>query len=73
MLVQAVRATEGRRRVSASQSSGENRPYAEVLQDKIQAMRLSGDAMATALAGLIGPDHELIRMWDEAKRHGEKP
>jgi hypothetical protein len=41
------------------------------LGDKVQAMQLTGDALATALAGFLGPNHQLIRMWDEAKRHGE--
>ena len=48
-------------------------PYFEQLQDKMQHMTLAGDALATALAAFVGPDHELIRMWDAAKRHGEMP
>lgn len=51
----------------------EDRSYTDHLQDKLQAMQLTGDALATALAGFLGPEHQLIRMWDEAKRHGEVP
>jgi hypothetical protein len=41
--------------------------YWKVLQNKVQAMTLSGDALATALAAYLGHEHPLIRMWEESK------
>lgn len=41
--------------------------WAEQSRDQIQTMLLAGNGMAAALAGFLGPDHPLIRLWDEAK------
>lgn len=46
--------------------------YVDHLQDEIQAMQTAGDALASAATAILGPDQrQLIRMWDESKRHGE--
>lgn len=42
-------------------------------QDKVQRLQQAGDALATGLAAFLGPEHDLIRLWDEAKRAGEVP